>query len=182
MKEQGRKTLHSHILLFIALFDRLITMLWSTSEEVRRKAKDELTKYITQTMSSSYEIVEAYGLGSASYELTVTIPTKIIEKTKDNAILFKTLMDGILRLKKRYIPLVHNWIQILTEMKTIVGEDTNTYQLERHEVQVFNQQIEEILSKWNDLIKEEEEEINQNIIPSIVSVPVESKTKQKVLK
>ncbi len=57
-EEQGRKTLHSHILLFIALFDRLITMLWSTSEEVRRKAKEELTKYISRTMSSSYEIVE----------------------------------------------------------------------------------------------------------------------------
>jgi len=57
-EEQGRKTLHSDILLFIALFDRLITMLWSTSEEVRRKAKDELTKYITQTRSSSYEIVD----------------------------------------------------------------------------------------------------------------------------
>jgi hypothetical protein len=55
-EEQGRKTLHSHILLFIALFDRLISMLWSTSEEVR-KAKDELTEYIAQTMSSSYEIV-----------------------------------------------------------------------------------------------------------------------------
>jgi hypothetical protein len=37
-EEQGRKTLHSHIHLFIELFDRLITMLWSTSEEVRRKA------------------------------------------------------------------------------------------------------------------------------------------------
>jgi hypothetical protein len=56
-EEQGRKTLHSHILLFIAFFDRLISMSWSTSEEVRRKAKDELTKYIAQTMSSSYEIV-----------------------------------------------------------------------------------------------------------------------------
>jgi len=40
------------------LFDRLISILWSTSEEVRRKAKDELTKYIAQTMSSSYEIVD----------------------------------------------------------------------------------------------------------------------------
>jgi len=57
-EEQERKTLHSHILLFIALFDRLISMLWSTSEEVRRKAKDEFTKYIAQTMSSSYEIVD----------------------------------------------------------------------------------------------------------------------------
>jgi len=57
-EEQGRKSLHSHILLFLALFDRLITMLWSTSEEVRRKTKDEFTKYIAQIMSSSYEIID----------------------------------------------------------------------------------------------------------------------------
>jgi len=57
-EEQERKTLHSHILLFIALFDRLISMLWSTSEEVRRrKDKNELTKYIAKTMSSSYEML-----------------------------------------------------------------------------------------------------------------------------
>jgi hypothetical protein len=59
-EEQGRKTLHLHILLFIALFDRLITMLWSTSEELKGKAKDELTKYTAQTMSSSYKIDDEY--------------------------------------------------------------------------------------------------------------------------
>jgi hypothetical protein len=33
-------------------------MLWSTSEEVRRrKDKNELTKYIAKTMSSSYEML-----------------------------------------------------------------------------------------------------------------------------
>jgi hypothetical protein len=56
--KKGNKVFLEYILLFIALFDRLISMLWSTSEEVRRKAKDELTKYIAQTMSSSYEIVD----------------------------------------------------------------------------------------------------------------------------
>jgi hypothetical protein len=58
LRSKEKKLLHLHILLLIALFDRLRSMLWSTSEEVRRKAKDELTKYITQTMSSSYEVVD----------------------------------------------------------------------------------------------------------------------------
>jgi hypothetical protein len=58
LKSKEKKTLYSHNILFIALFDRLITMLWSTSEEVGRKAKNELTKYKAQTMSSSYEIVD----------------------------------------------------------------------------------------------------------------------------
>ena len=42
IEEQGRKTVHSHILLFIALFDRLISMLWSHSELARKEAQEEL--------------------------------------------------------------------------------------------------------------------------------------------
>ncbi len=56
--EQGRKTLHSHVLLFIALFDRLISLLWSDSEDVRKLAKEELIRYMSKAMSSSYELVE----------------------------------------------------------------------------------------------------------------------------
>jgi hypothetical protein len=57
-KEQRRKTLHSHILLFIALFDRLISMLWSNSGLVRQQAQDELKSFMAKTMSSSYELIE----------------------------------------------------------------------------------------------------------------------------
>jgi hypothetical protein len=57
-EEQGRKTLHSHVLLFIALFDRLISLLWSDSENVRKLAKEELIRYMSKAMSSSYELVE----------------------------------------------------------------------------------------------------------------------------
>jgi hypothetical protein len=38
-EEQARFTLHSHILLFIALFDALITLLWSNCENVREEAQ-----------------------------------------------------------------------------------------------------------------------------------------------
>ena len=41
-EEQARFTLHSHILLFIALFDALITLLWSNCEKVREEAQMEL--------------------------------------------------------------------------------------------------------------------------------------------
>jgi hypothetical protein len=50
--------LHSHVLLFIAQFDQLISLLWSDSEHIRRKAKEELTKYMEQTMSSTYQLLE----------------------------------------------------------------------------------------------------------------------------
>jgi hypothetical protein len=41
-EEQARFTLHSHILLFIALFDALITLLWSNCEKVREEAQRNL--------------------------------------------------------------------------------------------------------------------------------------------
>ena len=44
-EEQGRFTLHAHILLFIKDFDRLISMLWSTKQDIREKAKAELIDY-----------------------------------------------------------------------------------------------------------------------------------------
>jgi hypothetical protein len=57
-EEQARYTLHSHVLLFIAQFDQLISLLWLDSEHIRRKAKDELTKYMEPTMSSTYKLLE----------------------------------------------------------------------------------------------------------------------------
>jgi hypothetical protein len=57
-EEQARFTLHSHILLFIALFDALITLLWSNCEKVREEAQKELVEYLKKTMSSTYDLVE----------------------------------------------------------------------------------------------------------------------------
>ncbi len=54
----ARFTLHSHILLFIALFDALITLLWSNCEKVREEAQKELVEYLKKTMSSIYDLVE----------------------------------------------------------------------------------------------------------------------------
>jgi hypothetical protein len=57
-EEQARFTLHSHILLFIALFDALITLLWSNYEKVREEAQKELVEFLKKTMSSTYDLVE----------------------------------------------------------------------------------------------------------------------------
>jgi hypothetical protein len=56
--EQAKKTLHSHVLLFVAGFDRLISMLWSGTEHLRKKAEKELIEYMKKTMSSSYGLFE----------------------------------------------------------------------------------------------------------------------------
>jgi hypothetical protein len=41
-EEQARYTLHSHVLLLIAQFDRLISLLWLGSEQIRKKPRMNL--------------------------------------------------------------------------------------------------------------------------------------------
>jgi len=57
VEEQGRKSLHSHMIVFIENFDRLITMLWSNDTHTRDCAKDEILSYFEKVMSSSYDIL-----------------------------------------------------------------------------------------------------------------------------
>jgi hypothetical protein len=57
-EEQARFTLHSCILLFIAMFDALVTLLWSNCEKVREEAQKELVEFLKKTMSSTYDLVE----------------------------------------------------------------------------------------------------------------------------
>jgi hypothetical protein len=45
-EEQARFTIHSHILLFIAWFDALITLLLSNCEKVREEAQKELVEFL----------------------------------------------------------------------------------------------------------------------------------------
>ena len=55
-EEQGRKTLHSHMMLFIEHFDRLVTMLWSEDPKIKNAIEEEILFYFEKAMSSSYEI------------------------------------------------------------------------------------------------------------------------------
>jgi len=57
-EEQARYTLHSHILLFIELFDLLISLLWSDEANVKEEAIKELVEYMKQCMSSTYDLAE----------------------------------------------------------------------------------------------------------------------------
>jgi hypothetical protein len=57
-EEQARFTLHSHIFVFIAMFDALVTLLWSNCDRVREEAQKELVEFLKNTMTSTYDIVE----------------------------------------------------------------------------------------------------------------------------
>ena len=45
-EEQAKFTLHSHVILFIAEFDTLVSLLWSKNDKVRDEAKKELEAYM----------------------------------------------------------------------------------------------------------------------------------------
>lgn len=71
------------------------------------------------------QIVQAYGLGSASYQLTIEIPTTagICEQSSDNEVLFRHLADGVLRIRKRFLPLVAEWRRQLEVVEVVARGD-----------------------------------------------------------
>ena len=53
-EEQGRKILHGHMLIWIKNFNKLQDLLYHPDESIRKKALQELQKYIEKILSSSY--------------------------------------------------------------------------------------------------------------------------------
>ena len=54
IEEQGRKTLHAHILIWIKYFSTVRNLLFSYDDEIRVKAKNEIIRYVDKVMCSSY--------------------------------------------------------------------------------------------------------------------------------
>jgi hypothetical protein len=111
-EEQGRKTLHLHILLFIALFDRLITMLWSTSEEVRRKAKDEELKSLCRIIP---KVVPDQTLRNMRRERICHMLKGVIAKCDgcnksftSKELIWNAVMNWVRKLNQRQVPIFPN--------------------------------------------------------------------------
>ena len=54
IEEQGRKTLHGHILVWIKDFNTLRNLLFHEDSVIKNKAKEEMLNYIEKIMNSSY--------------------------------------------------------------------------------------------------------------------------------
>ena len=54
IEEQGRKTLHGHILVWIKDFNILRNLLFHEDQGIRKEAKNEMLKYVENVMNSSY--------------------------------------------------------------------------------------------------------------------------------
>ncbi|TYZ66020.1 hypothetical protein PybrP1_011752 [[Pythium] brassicae (nom. inval.)] len=141
------------------------------------------------------QIVQAYGLGSAAYELTIEIPTAagICEQSSDNEVLFRHLSDGVLRIRKRFLPLVADWrrqLEVVTSARDPDGVDSvgaaNGVTRERDDehnddddsrvlarrLDALQRRLELTVSKWGDLVAESETRRLAAVAPSIVSLPL----------
>ncbi|GAB9466222.1 hypothetical protein Gpo141_00003600 [Globisporangium polare] len=122
------------------------------------------------------QIVQAYGLGSSSYQLTIEIPTHagMCEQSSDNEVLFRHLADGILRIRKRFLPLVHEWKQHIQQHDDngSTGDSSSGDRALAYRVDDLQHRLDLIVSKWEDLVEESEKKRFAKITPSVVSLPL----------
>ncbi len=57
-EEQGRTTLHGHIILWVLNYQNLQQQLFSSDAAIRERSKVELTKYLEKVLSSSFNLME----------------------------------------------------------------------------------------------------------------------------
>ncbi|RLN10304.1 hypothetical protein BBI17_001154 [Phytophthora kernoviae] len=81
----------------------------SSREDSMREEED--TESAVGDQMDINDIVQAYGLGSSSYRLTVEVPKRVCEESADNDVLFRALKDNALRMRKRFLPLLDDWEQ-----------------------------------------------------------------------
>lgn len=136
---------------------------------------------VTRSRLDMNQIVQAYGLGSSSYQLTIEIPTRtgMCAQSSDNEVLFRHLADGILRIRKRFLPLVNEWkqhIQQHDETSTSSCYNSTDDSALAYRVDDLQHRLELIVAKWEDLVEESEKKRFAKITPSVVSLPLSSYT------
>ncbi|RLN71011.1 hypothetical protein BBJ29_010020 [Phytophthora kernoviae] len=123
----------------------------SSREDSMREEED--TESAVGDQMDINDIVQAYGLGSSSYRLTVEVPKRVCEESADNDVLFRALKDNALRMRKRFLPLLDDWEQ----HSTLPGPASSSPSAAQSQREVL-QQIRDLhdrtthaLLKWEDL-------------------------------
>jgi hypothetical protein len=121
------------------------------------------------------EIVAAYGLGSASYQLTIEISTSVCERSAENEVLFRSLADGILRLRKRFLPLVRDWIENTKGPDQAKASGGGEVEIDVwRQLQDLHARLHDVELKWEDLVRESERKRFARLAPAVVTVPVDA--------
>lgn len=131
-------------------------------------ANDEEEENSDADQMDTTDIVQAYGLGSSSYQLTISIPTgsNICDQSSDNAILFAHLSDGILQLRKRFLPLLQDWSSLVETPAANVDRELKLRVLD------LRFRVDEVVLKWEDLVKDTERKRLEGVTPAIAPLPL----------
>ncbi|KAJ0398098.1 hypothetical protein P43SY_001188 [Pythium insidiosum] len=119
------------------------------------------------------DIVQAYGLGSSSYQLTISIPTTVCERSSENEVLFRHLSDSVLQIRKRFLPLVTDWLGVISAPDADADAESSA-ELHATAVQLrgLRDRLQTATLKWEDLVKESDRKRFASVRPSVVSLPV----------
>ncbi|KAE8891543.1 hypothetical protein PF010_g19551 [Phytophthora fragariae] len=123
------------------------------------------------------DIVQAYGLGSSSYQLTVEVSKQVCEESSDNDALFRNLADGALRMRKRFLPLLDDWEQHST-LAGSSSSSSSTMQFQREvlqQIRDLRDRMTRALLKWDDLVQgTKDSNKDKSAQPAVVSLPLDA--------
>ncbi|KAG2988200.1 hypothetical protein PC121_g12051 [Phytophthora cactorum] len=123
------------------------------------------------------DIVQAYGLGSSSYQLTIEVSKQVCEESSENDALFRTLADGVLCMRKRLLPLLDDWEQhsTLTGGSSSSSSNLQSQREVLQRIRDLRDRMTRALLKWDDLVqgskKSKRDSLSQSVV---VSLPLES--------
>lgn len=119
------------------------------------------------------DIVQAYGLGSSSYQLTIEVPKRVCEESADNDVLFRSLEDCALRMRKRFLPLLDDWEQHST-LSPHSSSNSSSLQSQRdilQQIRDLRDRMTRALLKCDDLVQDNN---STHPVSAVVSVPLDA--------
>ncbi|RLN93413.1 hypothetical protein BBJ28_00006925 [Nothophytophthora sp. Chile5] len=150
---------------------------WETVAPAEHGHGDADSEEETEHRMDINEIIQAYGLGSSSYQLTVEVSTRVCEESADNAVLFQTLADDTLRLRKRFLPLLDDWEQYSTGPGPSASSSSTAGATGQHEILQrigdLRDRMTRVLLKWEDLVQDNKQTSNP-VAPAVVTLPLAS--------
>ncbi|KAK1941005.1 UV-stimulated scaffold protein A [Phytophthora citrophthora] len=123
------------------------------------------------------DIVQAYGLGSSSYQLTIEVSKQVCEESSENDALFKSLADGALRMRKRFLPLLSDWEQhsLLTQSAGTSSAVLQTQREVLQRIRDLRDRMTRALLKLDDLVqdsKKPKQDTSSKL--AVVSLPLDA--------
>ncbi|KAL3663848.1 hypothetical protein V7S43_011261 [Phytophthora oleae] len=123
------------------------------------------------------DIVQAYGLGSSSYQLTIEVSKQVCEESSENDALFKSLADGAIRMRKRFLPLLSDWEQhsLLPESTVRSSSVLQTQREVLQRIRDLRDRMTRTLLKWDDLVqgsKKPKQDVSSKL--AVVSLPLDA--------